>query len=125
VNVENEIKIDVNKNCVCEDINSLELKFEEKLQIEEKEEKSNVVEDDIFAKYKKLQKKFEKEEEKTRCVICFDDDRSVRYEKIISNDHYTRFHPCGHFVVCNKCSLLLKECPICRHVIAKKHKVYI
>lgn len=47
-----------------------------------------------------------------KCVICFDDERQVV------------FLPCSHFLACENCADLLRECPNCREPIVQRQRLY-
>jgi len=46
------------------------------------------------------------------CVICQENEKSVA------------FVPCGHFCICEKCSMGIVICPICRSKCSGKYKIY-
>lgn len=51
--------------------------------------------------------------EKSLCKICYTDDVGVV------------FLPCGHLVVCVKCSLYLTSCAVCRKTVVATVRVYL
>jgi hypothetical protein len=50
--------------------------------------------------------------ETDRCVVCLGSPRTVVVE------------PCRHFAVCETCSELVRDCPVCRGVIVRRLTVY-
>ena len=46
------------------------------------------------------------------CLICTVNERQIA------------FLPCGHFVACVDCSLILTECCVCRETIAERQRIY-
>lgn len=48
----------------------------------------------------------------TKCVICLENGKDIV------------FQPCWHQVTCSECAIRLKECPICREVIAVRRRPY-
>lgn len=55
-----------------------------------------------------------KEEEiSIKCVICYDKFRNILFFK------------CKHFVCCEKCSLKIYTCPVCRQNIEDKMEIYL
>ena len=48
-----------------------------------------------------------------KCVICFDDERQVV------------FLPCSHFLVCENCADLLRECPVCKEPIVSRVRAVV
>ena len=47
-----------------------------------------------------------------KCVICLENGKDIV------------FQPCWHQVTCSECAIRLKECPICREVIAVRRRPY-
>lgn len=47
------------------------------------------------------------DEQETECCIC------------LCNNKNSIFYPCGHYVACNNCATMCKQCPICRSSIIK------
>lgn len=45
------------------------------------------------------------------CLVCFESVRSITFD-------------CGHHVVCERCSVSLEKCPICRCSIGSRHSQY-
>jgi hypothetical protein len=41
------------------------------------------------------------------CLVCLDNPRECTFD-------------CKHYVTCNKCSILVDSCPVCRHPITKR-----
>lgn len=54
----------------------------------------------------------EEEEEKEKCIICFDNRKAIL------------FRPCNHYIACGECAKRINKCPVCRHNIRRKVKVY-
>ena len=48
----------------------------------------------------------------SKCVICLENGKDIV------------FQPCWHQVTCSECAIRLKECPICREVIAVRRRPY-
>lgn len=47
-----------------------------------------------------------------KCVVCLDGAKEIV------------FQPCWHQVTCPECAVRLKECPLCREVIAIRRRPY-
>ena len=49
------------------------------------------------------------------CIICFQEKRNIA------------FLPCGHFCICQTCSLKYKDkkCLVCREKYKKKQKIFM
>jgi hypothetical protein len=66
---------------------------------------SIVIVDDEVVDANKINKVYEDEGQK-ECIICMDQEHDV----VIA--------PCGHYCLCNGCATRVKNCPLCRGVIA-------
>nr|CAG4712096.1 unnamed protein product [Naegleria fowleri] len=55
----------------------------------------------------------EREDRDKSCAICMGNVRQVV------------FMPCKHFLSCEDCAQNVEHCPICRHVISKRIKIYL
>lgn len=74
---------------------------------------------DLFkqiSKYKKVAQKYKEKHKnllsKNECSICMENQRQII------------FHPCNHFVSCEKCSIKFNSCPFCKQVIISKNKIF-
>lgn len=54
----------------------------------------------------------EKKEEKNECAICMD------------NEIMMAIIPCGHYCICEECSRLITDCPICRRHCEQIVRIY-
>ncbi|AXU41708.1 IAP-3 [Spodoptera eridania nucleopolyhedrovirus] len=52
------------------------------------------------------------EEDEKMCKICFDRPRNMC------------FVPCGHVIACEKCALIIKNCPMCRNRFTHTQKLF-
>jgi hypothetical protein len=50
-------------------------------------------------------------EDGPRCPICWHDERNVAFQ-------------CGH-LACERCSLIVSECPLCRAPVEQRLKLYV
>ncbi len=61
-------------------------------------------------------KKYKEENERLKdsqlCKICMDEEMQVL------------FMPCNHFVTCEECAKVVKQCPICREDILNTIRVF-
>jgi hypothetical protein len=63
--------------------------------------------------FQEISLRLEAEAAKMECTVCM--------EKLID----IVFAPCGHSCTCSKCSIPMKECPICRTNITSSTKIYL
>jgi hypothetical protein len=55
----------------------------------------------------------ERYDESTKCVVCMDSTRQIRFE------------PCGHMNTCSVCAKDLAKCPVCSAKVDAKQHVFV
>ncbi|CAM9692965.1 unnamed protein product [Ectocarpus sp. 8 AP-2014] len=83
--------------------------FSAKRELEAEKRTSDKRDQALTDAVQKLDAAKEAIEDRTRCVVCEELQRSVR------------FHGCQHVVVCDQCEVQLTHCPVCRKKITKKY----
>jgi len=89
-----QLKGNMLDNCTAEDLQELES------TIKEARRKVKSAREALQSKNDKL------------CVVCYDKQKD------------TVFFPCGHLVCCQRCSIKLPTCPICRQAIVRSLLVH-
>ena len=99
--------------------------LEEELQKERKNHESTKIKvtrrvTEVESKIKSLQenldhekKHLQEELQQKECKICFNAEISML------------FQPCHHVSTCDRCSMTITQCPICRQIITEKIKAFM
>jgi hypothetical protein len=90
-----------------------EQKYKEKLEKEKKIIKEAIERNNNDDEEKKnLKELLQKEVDKKKCIICEENDINIL------------IYQCGHSLLCEDCSKLIKNCPYCYGDIDKLIKIY-